>query len=209
MTQDPSDIPNNSISPEKVLFAVDMHWGLQPVRLTGFRCEVLPADSITTSVHIAAFLGEKLLVVRDRKGSYGFPGGRLESGETYDEALIREVYEEARAQLKPDFQLYAAIKIEYTQHLPGRNYPRDYTYMGMYAGAVRCLEPIGIDPAGIITARDLFRSTECRNNLLKHDVVLLQEALATLSQQGETHGRVLRAFVELHPSSVGRSGGSS
>ena len=202
MTSEPIPTPDHSISPDEVLFTVDMHWGLQPVRLTGFRCTDLPTDSITTSVHIAAFLGEKLLVVRDRKGSYGFPGGRLENGETYHEALIREVYEEARAQLKPDFQLYAAIKIEYTQHLAGRNYPRDFTYMGMYAGAVRCLEPIGIDPAGIITARDLFRSAECRSQLLKHDVVLLQEALVTLTQQGDTHQRVLRAFAELHPAAV-------
>ena len=36
----------------KPLFVVEMNWGMQPVRLTAWRCEALPTDAPTTSVHI-------------------------------------------------------------------------------------------------------------------------------------------------------------
>ena len=88
---------------DDMLFDVAMHWGAQPVRLTAFRCSELPTDAPTTSVHIVAFHGGRVLVVCDRKGMFGFPGGRLEAGETRDEALTREVYEEACAYLQPAY----------------------------------------------------------------------------------------------------------
>jgi 8-oxo-dGTP pyrophosphatase MutT (NUDIX family) len=156
---------------------------------------VLPTDGPTTSVHIVAFHGERVLVVRDRKGAYGFPGGRLEQGESFEEALQREVYEEARAHLKPRYVLFAVLKIEYVERIPGRTYPYDYSYMAMYVGAVRALEPIGVDPAGIITARDLFSSADCRKNLPDHDCLLLKAAVAALAGQTGCDKRPLQAFA--------------
>src|SRR5690349_13591051 len=105
----------------KPLFVVEMNWGMQPVRLTAWRCETLPTDAPTTSVHIVAFHGEHLLLVRDRKGVYGFPGGRLDPGETREQAMTREVYEEANAHLSPDYSLFGVLKIEYTYRVPGRS----------------------------------------------------------------------------------------
>ena len=49
------------------LFRVEMNWGQQPVRLTAWRCDSLPPDAPTTSVHVVAFYGRNLLVVRDRR----------------------------------------------------------------------------------------------------------------------------------------------
>jgi 8-oxo-dGTP pyrophosphatase MutT (NUDIX family) len=160
-----------------------MHWGEQPVRLTGFACAQLPQDAPTTSVHVIAFSGGKVLVVRDRRGIFGFPGGRLEAGETHEDALAREVYEEARAHLREGYRLFAALKVEYTAQLPGRNYPHPYTYMGVYAGMVRALEPIGHDPAGVITGRDLFTRLVCEQRLPAHDLLLLREALTFLTKR--------------------------
>ena len=48
--------------------------------------------------------------------------------------MAREVYEEANAFVEPGYVVYAAIKIEYLQKLPGRAYPYDYSYLAMYAG---------------------------------------------------------------------------
>lgn len=186
---------------EPPLFAVEMQWGQQPVRLTAYRCTTLPGDAPTTTVHIVAFHGEKVLVVRDRRGVHGFPGGRLESGETYAEALAREVYEEARAHLKPEYTLFAVLRIDYLERLPGRIYPNAYSYMAMYAGWVRALEPIGHDPAGIITARALFSRLDCEKQLLEHDAVLLQEALKSLAKRPNSDARPLRAFAGFLPSS--------
>jgi 8-oxo-dGTP pyrophosphatase MutT (NUDIX family) len=172
-----------------------MHWGQQPVRLSAWRCDQLPTDAPTTSVHIVAFHGERVLVVRDRKGVYGFPGGRLEAGETYEQALAREVYEEARAHLKPHYYLFAVLKIEYTERLPTRVYHHDFSYMGMYVGNVRALEPIGLDPAGIVTARDLFHCDQCTRFLPEHDRILLREALCVVDGRSGCDQRPVRAFT--------------
>ena len=179
---------------ETPLFVVEMQWGQQPVRLTASRCLVLPADAPVTSVHIVAFQADRILVVRDRKGQFGFPGGRLEIGETLEEAMHREVYEEACAYLEPDFQLFAILKIECTERLPNREYPHDFSYMGMYVGRLRALDPIRSDPAGIITARDLFRRMDCENRLDQHDRILLREAMEVLKTMPNGVRR-LRAFL--------------
>jgi nucleoside triphosphatase len=182
---------------ETALFVSEMQWGEQPVRLTALACQELPTDAPTTSVHIVAFQGERVLVVRDRRGMFGFPGGRLEQGEGYEEALEREVHEEARAHLKPEKVLFAVLKIECTARLAHRTYLHNHTYMAMYAGQVRALEPIGNDPAGVITGRDMFTCADCERILPEHDKILLREALSALSRHSTSHARILRAFAPL------------
>lgn len=179
---------------DDLLFDVSMHWGAQPVRLTAFRCAQLPTDAPTTSVHIVAFHGGRVLVVCDRKGMFGFPGGRLEAGETRDEALTREVYEEACAYLHPGYTLFGAMKIQCTAQLPGRVYPHPHTYMAMYTGAVRALDPIRRDPAGIIMSWALFTRRDCEQNLQPHDKILLREGLEMLALQPNGM-RVVRQFL--------------
>ncbi len=171
-----------------------MQWGAQPVRLTALRCCQLPTDQPTTSVHIVAFHGGRVLVVCDRKGVFGFPGGRLEGNETREQALCREVYEEACANLNPDYTLFSMLKIECTVRLTGRNYPYPHTYMAMYTGTVKSLDPIQRDPAGIITSRDLFAHDECQRNLLVHDRIMLYEALNVIATRPNGR-RVAKAFL--------------
>ena len=179
---------------DDLLFDVAMQWGAQPVRLTAFRCTELPIDAPTTSVHIVAFHGGRVLVVCDRKGVFGFPGGRLEAGETLDDALIREVYEEACAYLHPGYTLFSAMKIQCTSQLPGRAYPHPHTYMAMYAGAIKALDPIRRDPAGIILSRALFTRQDCEQHLLPHDKILLRDAMEILALQPNGM-RVIRQFL--------------
>jgi len=177
-----------------VLFDVAMQWGAQPVRLTATRCLVLPDDAPTTSVHIVALHGSRVLVVCDRKGMFGFPGGRLEAGETREEAMTREVYEEACAHLCPDYTLFAVLKIACTAQIPGRSYPHPHTYMAMYAGSVRALDPTRRDPAGIITSRALFTREDCARNMMLHDRILLREGLMTLATMTPCK-RLVRGFL--------------
>jgi ADP-ribose pyrophosphatase YjhB (NUDIX family) len=179
---------------DRPLFQVEMQWGAQPVRLTALRCCQLPADQPTTSVHIVALHGGKVLVVCDRKGVFGFPGGRLEANETHDQALCREVYEEACAHLNMDYTLFAVLKIECTTRLSGRHYPFPHTYMAMYAGTVRSLDPIRRDPAGIITSRDLFSREDCARSLLIHDKIMLHEGLTVLATRPAGR-RAVRSFL--------------
>jgi 8-oxo-dGTP pyrophosphatase MutT (NUDIX family) len=177
------------------LFCVEMNWGMQPVRLTAWRCDTLPTDAPTTSVHIVAFHGERALLVRDRKGVYGFPGGRLDPGETREQAMAREVYEEANAHLEPGYDLFGVVKIEYTARVPGRSYPNEYSYMGMYVGAVRALDAFDTDPAGFIVERVLFSHADCQTYLQAHDRILLREALASLHTRTNGNHPILQTFV--------------
>ncbi len=41
------------------------------------------------------FYGDKLVIVRDKNDTWGFPGGAIEKGETLEEATTREVKEES------------------------------------------------------------------------------------------------------------------
>ena len=154
-----------------------MHWGQQPVRLTARLIDTLPGDAPVTSVHIVPFYRGQLLVVKDRRGSYGFPGGRLDPGETRQEAMNREMYEEANATVEPDYQLFAAIKIEYTVKLAGRQYPNPFSYLAMYVGKVRAIEAFNGDPAGIILERVLLNRKESEYYLQEHDRTLLREGI--------------------------------
>jgi len=52
-------------------------------------------DKIFQGVHAFCFYNKKLIVVyADSKGHWGPPGGHIEKGESYEEAVIREVLEE-------------------------------------------------------------------------------------------------------------------
>ena len=172
-----------------------MNWGQQPVRLTAWLRETLPEDAPVTSVHILALYGSRLLVVRDRKGIYGFPGGRLDPGESREQAMDREVYEEANAYVEPGYLLYAVIKIEYTQRVPGRAYPHEYSYLAMYAGKIRALDPFNGDPAGIILERALFTHHDCERHLLNHDKILMREGMGAMLRHNDD--AALRAFLGL------------
>ncbi len=170
-----------------------MNWGQQPVRLTAWLRDTLPEDAPVTSVHIVALFGSRLLVVRDRKGIYGFPGGRLDRGETREQAMDREVYEEANAFVEPGYALFAVIKIEYTQKLPGRVYPNEFSYLAMYAGKIKALDPFNGDPAGIILERAIFTRQDCERHLLNHDTILLREGIAAMVRRGGNPD--VRAFL--------------
>src|SRR5690349_18427966 len=101
MTQESTQAKSDSTGAP--LFVVEMNWGQQPVKLTAWLRDTLPEDAPVTSVHIVALFGPRLLVVRDRRGTYGFPGGRLDRGESREQAMDREVYEEANAFVEPGY----------------------------------------------------------------------------------------------------------
>ncbi|QLK86794.1 NUDIX domain-containing protein [Staphylococcus sp. 17KM0847] len=61
----------------------------------------------------------RLVQVRNRK-KYYFPGGKIERGETLEEALIREVFEELHIELTTD-------DVEYIGKVVGPAYPQQNT----------------------------------------------------------------------------------
>ncbi len=57
---------------------------------------VLPKNELISAVFLIALNGSKILVTENERG-WDIPGGHVEEGETPEEALIREVEEEAGA----------------------------------------------------------------------------------------------------------------
>lgn len=57
-----------------------------------------PADLIG-NVNLVPFLGDRWLLIRLCKGAWDVPGGTLEPGESYPQAMRRELLEEAGARL--------------------------------------------------------------------------------------------------------------
>ncbi len=82
--------------------------------------------------------GRILIAKRNRKKRYGglweFPGGKVEAGETFEEALIREIREELDAPIRVD-RVYPGYLFRYqnlsAEFIPvsGSIIPRDITLM--------------------------------------------------------------------------------
>lgn len=51
-------------------------------------------DEILQGVHAFCFWGDKMVLVKHQKSGWMPPGGKIELGETYEQAVIREVKEE-------------------------------------------------------------------------------------------------------------------
>ncbi|MGW5231551.1 NUDIX hydrolase [Streptomyces nodosus] len=77
-------------------------------------------DSILTSVGWIACDEDRLLLVRTKgRDAFYLPGGKIEPGETHEQALVREVHEELGLRLRPATLEHCAT-IEAPAHsLPG------------------------------------------------------------------------------------------
>jgi 8-oxo-dGTP pyrophosphatase MutT (NUDIX family) len=161
----------------------EARWGdLQRVRLvTGPPSLVGDAAVQVRSIHVVAFSGnaDDVLLVQNKDQTWTFPGGRLEGSETLHEALVREVWEEARAVLVPDHTPVAATRIEFLNRVPGRVYRVHPTYLMWVAGTVAELsdEPHH-DPADGVVGRLVTGAEEARNLLAPLEQVVLNAALA-------------------------------
>lgn len=158
-------------------------WGAsQRVRLTTGPVSLVSDPERIRSVHLIGFLDDgEVLLVENKDGSWTFPGGRLEGAETTDEALIREVWEEARATVAPGYVPVAVTQIEFINRVPGRVYRVHPSFLLWVAGRVAALsdEPHH-DPADGVTGRRVVTIDEARELLGPLEARVLDAALETV-----------------------------
>ena len=119
-----------------------------------------------------------VLLVENKDGTWTFPGGRLEDAETLDDALRREVWEEARARLAPAYTSVAATRIEFLNRVPGRVYRVHPTFLLWVAGQVESLsDDPHHDPADGVVGRAVLSADAAREKLGPLESRVLSAAL--------------------------------
>lgn len=109
------------------------------------------------------FCDNKLVIVfgyfGDKEGEWGFPGGRIEKGETYEDALRREIKEES------NMQIISFLPIGYQKGSKiGQN---DFAYQLRYVCKVKPYGEFVSDPAGgVIKAIKLIDPSEYKKYVL-------------------------------------------
>ena len=78
-----------------------VHWSAWNADVEFLPCEVLPVESRGRlyAVIVHAFFGDKILMADIVGRGVCVPSGRINPGETVDEAVVRETYEETGAEL--------------------------------------------------------------------------------------------------------------
>lgn len=97
--------------------------GLLPLTITSYLVHDLPPSRFVTSVRAIVFRGENVLLLRNADGEHIIPGGRCESGESFEATLQRELREETGwSVVQPD--LLAVLHFHATGERPdGYRYP--------------------------------------------------------------------------------------
>lgn len=112
-------------------------WLPDNARLSLYRIDRLPERELISSVHAFCLEGAKLLFVKHQNRSWDIPGGHLEAGESAEQALKRELLEEAAVQIEqpePVACLQVAFGKPYPQSL---KYPVPISYLVIYKTYVK------------------------------------------------------------------------
>jgi 8-oxo-dGTP pyrophosphatase MutT (NUDIX family) len=121
-----------------------------------------------------------VLLVQNKDGSWTFPGGRLEERETTEEALTRELWEEARARARPGWVPLAATEITFVNRVPGRIHRVHPTFLLWVTGRVAVLsDEAHHDPADFVIGRRVAPVDEARALLPPLEIGVLNAALVT------------------------------
>ncbi|MEZ4734198.1 MAG: NUDIX domain-containing protein [Caldilineaceae bacterium] len=143
----------------------------------------LPPLAAITSALALAFDGDHILMTNLRQRGWDIPGGHLESGETPETAMRREVMEEAGA-LLTDVQLLGYQRIRLLGEIPpGYRYPHPDSYQVLYLARVAAL----VDFAGNHEAsqRALFAPTAAQElKWVQENRLMYDQALAQVKQLG-------------------------
>jgi len=93
------------------------------MEFSGYLCSEAPPADLVSSVRAVVFKEDLMLVMRNPGGTHILPGGRVEEGETLEEALQRELLEEAGVEIRIGDQ----IGLVHFRHTTPK--PQGYPYL--------------------------------------------------------------------------------
>lgn len=154
-----------------------VNWNGHRVKLTWIPNFQFDELSVVTSVHAICIQDDKVLLSKIKGRGFNYPGGHVESGESAEEAMHREVYEEAY--VKGEITYLGAIKVDHeenTSFIPGGKYPM-IGYQFFYRMDVKACYPFLRENEG--TARIWVEPTEVPFIIEDHELatIILDDAL--------------------------------
>ncbi len=144
-----------------------------------------PPASLTTAALGLIFDKNKLLMTRLVKRGWDIPGGHIEQGETPEETVRREIYEETAVKVK-NLNLFAYEKfILHGEEPQNYKYPYPVSYQLFYLGFVDVVDPFSPDKEAL--ARDFFSPKETKNTEWgNRGSILYDAALSHVMEQYES-----------------------
>ena len=138
---------------QKVLSRENIKWIPYKNLVEFYTCRELPAfDAPVTTVHGFFFKGEKLLLVRHKRRGWEVPGGHIHEGESYGEAMRRELAEEAQMHCDTLSPLGFLKKIALEDKPENCLYPHPLSYCIFYSAEISDINKFTGDKS-IIEAR--------------------------------------------------------
>lgn len=133
--------------------SADAEWQTGPLRASAHVGEVdLPRECLT-SVRVIVVVGDSVVVATNPGGTHPWPGGRLEPGESWLDAAVREVHEETGWHLERDsVRVLGWLHIEHLTEMPD-DHPFPHPDFLQYVVTGRASQRDGdettwVDPAG-------------------------------------------------------------
>lgn len=119
----------------------DASWPWGPTRAHFILLKQAPPNELIANINIVPNVGTAWAILRLADGSWDIPGGTLEAGENYVDAIQRELKEEAGAQLISYWVLgawscFSLADKPYRPHLPHPQY-----YRLVISGEIKVTDP--------------------------------------------------------------------
>ncbi|MGM9988198.1 MAG: NUDIX hydrolase [Bacillaceae bacterium] len=153
------------------------NWGGHPVKLTWCPMKKIDDFNKVTSVHGCCFKDGKVLLVNIEERGFNYPGGHIDEGETPEQALHREVFEEGY--VKGTIQYIGAIEVSHEDNpffIPHGKYPLVGYQLFYRMDVEECLPFLSEHES---TSRRWVNPNEIPSLINDHEIALiaLQEAL--------------------------------